>query len=123
MADLTYALLPNAKPSLYADGLEWSDGWGGTAPVGTYLPNAFGLHDVSGNVREWCGDRGPFSYSDSQTRMFTGERIYDSDGTKAARGGSFVLPPTRARSAAREQIGESRRHFDLGVRPTRRIDD
>ncbi|MBX3141543.1 MAG: formylglycine-generating enzyme family protein [Trueperaceae bacterium] len=32
------------------------DGWVGTSPVGSYAPNGYDLHDVSGNVWEWCSD-------------------------------------------------------------------
>jgi len=33
------------------------DGFTGTCPVDTFLPNGFGLHNMAGNTWEWCADR------------------------------------------------------------------
>lgn len=34
----------------------YSDDWNGTAPVGSFSPNSFGVYDISGNIWEWCAD-------------------------------------------------------------------
>jgi formylglycine-generating enzyme len=37
----------------YFDPLPCADGWRNTSPVGSLLPNAFGVHDMIGNMAEW----------------------------------------------------------------------
>jgi len=76
-----------------------SGGQGRTAPVGTYPPNAFGLHDMHGNVLEWVNDwYDEYYYHDSPTEDPKGPAA----GTqKVVRGGCWGMFANDCRSAAR----------------------
>jgi formylglycine-generating enzyme required for sulfatase activity len=96
-----------------SDGLRTPKGGYGTADVGQYPPNNFGLHDVHGNVREWTLDQ--FS-----SRLPGGSIVDpnpDRDGNRiAVRGGGWEDTAARARSAAREQSSADRTSNALGFR-------
>jgi formylglycine-generating enzyme required for sulfatase activity/serine/threonine protein kinase len=68
--------------------------------AGDTEPNKFGLHDMHGNIGEWCGDwYRSEAYKDAGRDNPTGP----ADGDKrVVRGGSFRDPASAARSAARE---------------------
>jgi formylglycine-generating enzyme len=65
-----------------------ADGWVGTCPVGSFPPNDFGLHEVTGNVWEWCADWfDPTYYRESPRRAPTGP---ESGHARVMRGGSYL---------------------------------
>jgi formylglycine-generating enzyme required for sulfatase activity len=69
-----------------------------TTTVGSYPPNAWGLFDMHGNVREWCRD-GPRTYT---TRAVDDPRGPEaSGGQRVIRGGSWGLPEWFCRSSLR----------------------
>ena len=76
---------------------------GNTAhPVGQKLPNAFGLYDMSGNVREWCNDWFKVDYySNSPTDDPPGPPSAGALGFKVHRGGSFAPEVFDCQSGAR----------------------
>lgn len=71
----------------------------GTVPVGSFGPNALGLHDMSGNVWEWRSDF-VGQYSDKpQTDPYQSEGMMGS--RRAARGGPWVGDAGLARISVR----------------------
>ena len=78
----------------------WDDGFLYTAPVGSFKANAFGLHDMHGNVWEWCEDRyGP--YREGNQTDPTGAE----DGVlRVVRGGSWSFGTWYLRSAFRVRL-------------------
>ena len=97
---------------------DWNDGYGRAAPVGAFPANGFGLHDMLGNIFEWCRDS--YGTYDLPVRE-EGLRIVDSDHTRVMRGGSFLESPRGARCSKRySMVPES--YNMIGVRPMRRID-
>jgi formylglycine-generating enzyme required for sulfatase activity/serine/threonine protein kinase len=94
---------------------ELSDGYSVHAPVGAFAANAFGLHDVHGNVLEWCRD----VYRGAHAPDAATDPHVEGSGLRVCRGGSWSAVAGRARSSSRLWFATAFRAHDLGVRPAR----
>ena len=86
-----------------------------TVPVGRYKPNAFGLHDMHGNVWEWCADTWHRNYQISPKNR----RVNSSDRQaqmRAIRGGGWLDSPDKIRSASRSKYLETALNRTIGFR-------
>jgi formylglycine-generating enzyme required for sulfatase activity len=96
------------------------DGYAGTAPVSAFPPNAFGLHNMSGNVWEWCQDW--FSSADLEARSGRDPRGPSEGSARVMRGGSYLCHDSycnRYRVAARSQNTPDSSGGNLGFRCVR----
>ena len=83
-----------------------------TSPVGSYPPNAWGLHDMHGNVWEWCADR----YGDYPKGPITDPRGPEVGSDCVLRGGSWIYVAALCRSAYRSRFDPSPRDYWSGFR-------
>ena len=109
--------------TVVAQAVDWlDDGFVLHAPVGTFAPNPFGLHDVLGNVWEWCQDWLTPYYV--PPRPGDGLRSEPGPGKqRVERGGSFRTTYTALRSSFRENLSPDMREAYVGLRPARALLD
>ncbi|MCC7012483.1 MAG: protein kinase [Planctomycetes bacterium] len=83
---------------------------------GTGQPNAFGLADMHGNVKEFCRDR--FATSDDRATPPERDPLGRSGNLRVVRGGSYVSDPSFCTSSARQVVDAARAVADAGLRVT-----
>ena len=90
------------------------DGYVFTAPIGQFRANQFGLHDMHGNVWEWCSDLYAMNYySNSPAHNPKGS---EEGFSRVSRGGSWMHGASDCRSALRSPTSPSFRSSLMGFR-------
>ena len=107
--------------------MEVNDGFTSWSPVGSFLPNAFGLHDMLGNVMEWCRDQ-HFVYDGTTVRREDGLREREGiryyrnpPSFRVTRGGTWLRPAEEAASAKRTSSDRASGLYFVGLRPSRLV--
>ena len=97
----------------------YADGYWGVAPVGRFVANAYGLHDLAGNVSEWVAD----CWHDGYRRAPADGDAWLNPGCRerVMRGGAWASAPEQTRSAWRAPTRVDTTNARLGFRVAREL--
>ncbi len=90
------------------------DKYSGSAPVGSYKPNAWGLYDMLGNVWEWCED--VYSSTGYTHRLQKNQADAGPGKYRVLRGGGWASRPDYVRSTVRDRDRPNDAYGDTGFR-------
>lgn len=123
-AEWEYACRAGSKKKFY-----WGDNisisncnhgfhYDGTTPVSQFPPNQFGLHDLHGNVWEWCLDIWHDNYdaAPDDGSSWEDENENSNPSLRILRGGSWDDSPNLCRSANRGKLQASAKNNGIGFR-------
>ncbi|MEQ1890938.1 MAG: bifunctional serine/threonine-protein kinase/formylglycine-generating enzyme family protein [Planctomycetota bacterium] len=102
----------------------WADGHAEPAPVGSFPANSFGLHDMHGNVAEWClDDFLPYDAFVLYDPRSTLDPVCKTSSSKYKifMGGAFASTAFQARIAHRPSNLPDKRDGGIGLRPARAL--
>lgn len=97
----------------------YGDGYWGPAPVGHFAANAFGLHDLAGNVSEWVAD----CWHDGYRRAPDDGGAWVNPGCRerVIRGGAWASAPEQVRSTWRTPVEGDTTNARIGFRVVREL--
>jgi formylglycine-generating enzyme required for sulfatase activity/serine/threonine protein kinase len=111
--------------SAIADWPDLDDGIAYTAPVGLLPANQFGLHEVHGNLWEWCADAWgwphPGASAGSEGVLTDPVRDGPPNSARVSRGGCMGNTALQCRVTPRAQDHPDTRMWTCGIRPARAI--